>query len=84
MSQDIGKIFFNAQKTPKPHLGPICSGFRTFWHLKKWFWVSPQLNFGARGHESCQNGHFCKFLIFGFPELADSFFKVQMGLDGFI
>ena len=64
MSQEMRKKNFNVQKPPKTYLRPICSGFRTFWHLKKWFWVLPQHNFGARGQESCQNGQFCKFLIF--------------------
>ena len=81
MSQEMGKKIFNVQKPPKTYLGPICSGFRTFRHLKKWFWVLPQLNFGARGQESCQNGQFCIFLIFGLPELQITFFMVQICLD---
>ena len=84
MSQEMGKNFFNAQKPPKTYLWPICSGFRTFWDLQKWFWVLPQPNFGARGQESCQNGQICIFLISGLPKLQITFFMVQMCLDGFI
>ena len=84
MSQEIGKKIFNVQNPPKTYLWPICSGFRTFWDLQKWFWVLPQLNFGAKGQESCQNGQFCIFLISGLPKLQITFFMVQMCLDGFI
>ena len=74
MSQDIRNKNFNAPKPPEPFLGPIYSGSRTFWDLKKCFWVFLQLNFGVRGHQSCQNGLFCIILIFCFPELQITFF----------
>ena len=74
MSQDIRNKNFNAQKPPEPFLGPIYSGSRTFWDLKKCFWVFLQLNFGVRGHQCCQNGLFCIILIFCFPELQITFF----------
>ena len=70
----MGNFFFNVQKPPKTHPWPICSRSRTFWDLKKCFWVFLQLNFGVRGHQSCQNGLFCIILIFCFPELQITFF----------